>query len=73
VTTHVQADRDLTPSFVLRWLIVAVAAGVVRPLLTGWRSGATHPAVFVTFGRAPFSAAITIVLADVAVLAVVVA
>jgi hypothetical protein len=75
VTTHAQANRDLTLSFVLRWLVVAAAACVVLSLLGGWRSGATHPAVVVTVGPAPFSAAITIMiaLADVAALAAVAA
>jgi 4-hydroxybenzoate polyprenyltransferase len=45
------AHGDLTPSFVLRWLIVAAVACVVLSLLAGWRSGATHLALLVTFGH----------------------
>lgn len=36
------ANGDLSPSFVLRWLLVAAAACVVLSFLAGWRSGATH-------------------------------
>jgi 4-hydroxybenzoate polyprenyltransferase len=45
------ANRDLTPSFVLRWLIVAAAACAVLSLLAGWRSGATHLVLLVAFGH----------------------
>lgn len=45
------ANRDLTPSFVLRWLVVAAAACVVLSLLAGWRSGVTHLALGVVFGH----------------------
>lgn len=45
------ANRDLTPSFVLRWLVVAAAACVVLSLLAGWRSGVTHLALGVAFGH----------------------
>ncbi len=44
-------DRDLTPSFVLRWLIIAAVTCVVLSLLAGWRSGATHLALLVAFGH----------------------
>jgi 4-hydroxybenzoate polyprenyltransferase len=42
---------DLTPSSVLRWLVVAAAACVVLSLLAGWRSGVTHLALGVAFGH----------------------
>jgi 4-hydroxybenzoate polyprenyltransferase len=45
------ANSDLTPSFVLRWLVLAAAACVVLSLLAGWRSGLTHLALGVTFGH----------------------
>ncbi|MFO7960494.1 MAG: UbiA family prenyltransferase [Nitriliruptoraceae bacterium] len=45
------ANGDLTPSLVLRSLIVAGAACVVLSLLAGWRSGATHLALVVAFGH----------------------
>lgn len=45
------ANRDLTPAVVLRWLIVAAAACVGLSLLAGWRSGATHLVLGVTFGH----------------------
>ena len=45
------ASGDLTPSFVLRWLVVAAAACVVLSLLAGWRSGVTHLALGVAFGH----------------------
>jgi 4-hydroxybenzoate polyprenyltransferase len=45
------ANRDLTPSLVLRSLVVAAAACVVLSLLAGWRSGATHLALLVAFGH----------------------
>jgi 4-hydroxybenzoate polyprenyltransferase len=45
------ANRDLTPSFVLRWLTVAAVACVVLSLLAGWPSGATHLALGVVFGH----------------------
>jgi 4-hydroxybenzoate polyprenyltransferase len=45
------ANRELTPSFVLRWLSVAAIACVVLSLLAGWRSGATHLALLVAFGH----------------------
>jgi hypothetical protein len=73
VTTHAEANPDLTLSFVLRWLIVAAAACVVLSLLAGWRSGATRLALVVTSRHALLSAAITLALADVAVLVVVAA
>ncbi|HSJ21669.1 MAG TPA: UbiA family prenyltransferase [Nocardioidaceae bacterium] len=44
-------SSDLTPSFVLRWLVVAAAACVVLSLLAGWRSGVTHLALGVAFGH----------------------
>ncbi|MEX2549155.1 MAG: UbiA family prenyltransferase [Nitriliruptoraceae bacterium] len=44
------ASGDVTPSFVLRWLIVAAAACVALSLLAGWRSGATHLALL-AFGH----------------------
>jgi len=70
MATHVQANRDLPLSFVLRWLIVAAATCVMLSLLAGRRSGAAHPAV-VTVEPTPFSAATA--LADVAGLPVVAA
>jgi 4-hydroxybenzoate polyprenyltransferase len=45
------ASGDLTPSFVLRWLVVAAAVCVVLSLLAGWRSGVTHLALGVAFGH----------------------
>ncbi len=45
------ANGDLTPSFVVRSLIVAAAACVVLSLLAGWRSGATHLVLLVAFGH----------------------
>jgi 4-hydroxybenzoate polyprenyltransferase len=45
------ARGDLTPSFVLRWLLVAAVACVVLSLLAGWSSGVTHLALLVTFGH----------------------
>jgi 4-hydroxybenzoate polyprenyltransferase len=44
-------SSDLTPSFVLRWLVVAAAACVALSLLAGWRSGVTHLALGVAFGH----------------------
>lgn len=44
------ANGDLSPSFVLGWLIVAAAACVVLSLLAGWRSGVTH-LTLVAFGH----------------------
>jgi 4-hydroxybenzoate polyprenyltransferase len=45
------ANSDLTPSFVLRWLVATAAACVVLSLLAGWRSGVTHLALGVAFGH----------------------
>jgi len=45
------ANRDLTPSFVLRWLIVAAVACVVLSLLAGWRSGIAHLLLGVASGH----------------------
>jgi len=45
------ANRDLSPSFVLRWLAVAAAACVVLSMLAGWRSGMTHLTLGVLFGH----------------------
>lgn len=72
MTTHAVADRALTPSFALRWLIVAAAACVVLSLIAGWAGRSTHLAPFATVGQAPLHAAITLVLDDVALPTVVV-
>ncbi|MFA9445343.1 UbiA family prenyltransferase [Egicoccus sp. AB-alg6-2] len=45
------ANGDLTPSFVLRWLIVAAVVCVALSMLAGWRSGLTHLALLVAFGH----------------------
>lgn len=45
------ANGDLTPSSVVRWLIVAAAACAVLSMLAGWRSGATHLVLLVASGH----------------------
>jgi 4-hydroxybenzoate polyprenyltransferase len=45
------ANRDLTPSLVRRWLLLAGVACVMLSLLAGWRSGATHLGLLVASGH----------------------
>ncbi len=45
------ANRDLAPSLVVRWLVVAAVVCVVLSFLAGWRSGATHLALGVALGH----------------------